>query len=457
MKNIVKLLCVFTVLCLITGPVTALQISFPVDVGDGQQTARSISLKARSLKEYFDRFQMSYSGEAYRFGTYGDRSRAFRPDNTDFQNLFGLRAAKKLENGINLETNIGMRHTTDPIISNRRDLQFTSFYASAGRKDKWLLRVGDLYPNLSRYSFSRFAEGALGKYTQNYDKFNIKYDVVAARTQRARENNTVERYASAVAATFESPNKVRNKPSWNIGYRMSQADDQLNSVDNHGSIADLHIGVQSVVYGANSKSGWTMTGENAWSNGYADRKRDPLVRQGYAWLTNIGWRKSYRAKPFEGIARIRPVAFQFNWELVDPYFQTALGVAASDQKRWSARSGHKWNENLDWTLSHLRLEDNVRNQKLTTTVSRTTTVGVNTNFFKLFDPNNSTWLKLLPESIRNMKMRGEFRYNDRDASDNTVNAKIEDYVYSITYKNWGMSFKNDFSFQITDDDATPTN
>ena len=39
----------------------------------------------------------------------------------------------------------------------------------------------------------------------------------------------------------------------------------------------------------------------------------------------------------------------------------------------------------------------------------------------------------------------------------SVNAKIEDYIYSLTYNNWGTTFVGDYSFQITDDDATPTN
>lgn len=454
-----KLLLVLALATLIAGDALALQISFPIEAGDGKQIAQSVGLKARSLKEYFDRLQISYGLDAYRIGTQGDRTRAFRPDKTYYQNLLGGRAVKTLKNGVELESNLSLRHVTDPIITIRDDVHITSFYGSATKKDRWSIRAGDLYPNLSRYTFSRFSEGLMGSYMNDVGPVRWNLTGVFSQTERAREANTLRRGASAGAATFSSLTMVRNKPKWEIGYRQSHASDKVKSVDNHGAAVDLHVGSQAVIYSTNLPSGWSIDGENSWSSGTPNRKSltDSHVRDGFAWLTNISWLKDFSSKPYEGIQRLRPFAFQANWELVDPYYLSPLGVAAADQQRWTVRTAHRWNENLDWGISHLRLQDNVRNQKNVTSTSRTTSVSVNTSFFKLFDEESSTWIKLLPESFLDMKMRGEFRFNDRDASDATVNSKIEDYVYSVTYNNWGTTFTNDYSFQISDDDATPAN
>jgi len=106
-------------------------------------------------------------------------------------------------------------------------------------------------------------------------------------------------------------------------------------------------------------------------------------------------------------------------------------------------------------MSFLRLEDNVRNQKAVTTPSRTTNLTSNLRPFKLFGDTGS-WTQKLPQSVRDIRARIEFRYNDRDATDGTVNSKTEDYIYQLLYTNWGVNWTGDYQFQITDDDRTPT-
>lgn len=453
-----KIIAALSVVLMIIGPAHSLDISFPVESGSGAAVRQRAESGVRTLKGYFDNFQVTYSGDVYRSSVDGDRSRVFRPDDTYWQNLTGITMAKNLENGTDYDIRMTLRHTTDPVITNRDDIHFTSFIATYRRPDVWEMRAGDLYPNLSRYTFNRFAEGWQGRHFTNIgDGLRLRTEGVIGRTQRARENATLLRAALGGGLTLESKRIVNNRPIWDLGVRHGYAADKLGSVDNHGTLADLHLGVTSVVYNASLPSGWRVEGENAWSVGSSNRKTSPADQNGYAWLTNINWSPPRTSEPYEGMERLRPFAFQFNWELVDPYFLTGLGVAAADQKRWSARTAHRWNRYFDWTLSHLRLEDNVRDQKAVTNISRTSTISLNSTPFRLFNPEFTTWIEKVPESVKNIQARTEFRYNRRDASDASVNAKIEDYNYSLTYQNWNATFRGDYHFQITDDDARPNN
>jgi hypothetical protein len=442
----------FLLLITITsGALRALEITFPVDV------SRTDRGDGRSVKEIFDRFEGTYSGDFYRYGTYGDRSRAFRPDQTFFLNNIGINMAKTMENGLDYDLKMTTRFIDDRAISYRDDPHITSFYSTIGRKDVWRVRAGDLFPNLSRYTFSRFAKGFQGNYDRDIGAIKLRTAGVVARTERAREGSTLRRVARGAAATFESPTRIRNRPRWMIGYRLGSSYDALSSVDNpqvFTGIRDHKIDVHSVEYGAQLPGGWSYRGENAWSRGDTTFfHRSP--RHGYAWNSDLFWTRQNRT-PYAGIRRLLPIAFQLNWEITDPYFVAPLGIAGSDQYRWNTRTAHRWNENLDWNVGFLRLQDNVRNQRedRRTTITHATTLSLNSRPFMLI--GGSPWTNNLPPSIRAIRTKFDLRFSDRSRSDFGINQKVEDYQYSVMYSNWGINFTGDYQFQITDDDVTPT-
>lgn len=446
-------------------PATALQVTFPI--GDSADTtmAKVAVIRPRSLKERFDRFNVGYSGDYYRYGTYGDRSRAFRPDETFFINNLSIHTSERLDNGLDYDGKIVLRSVTDPTLrgglrdddKDRADVHITSFYSTLGRKDVWEVRVGDLFPNLSRYSFNRFGKGAQANYFRTMGPVRVKTTAVAARIERAREGRNLRRIAFGAATTLESLRLIRGRRQWMMGYRYAATSDVMSSVDNPRTgtgtaFADLQQTVHSLEYGAQFKHGWSVEGENAWSDGSIDRRTD-RDRAGYAWRTDVAWLRTATA-PRQGWMRLAPFALQFNWELADPYFRSPVGVSSRDQKRWGGRTAHRFNDNFDWTMSFLRLEDNVRNQLSFTTPSRTTNVTANLRPFRLFgDADN--WTDKLPQSVRDIRARVEFRYNDRDATNGSVNSKTEDYIYQLLYTNWGANFTADYQFQITDDDRSP--
>lgn len=446
-----KLLSAILGLLLLAGSAPALQITFPVETGSGAGE-RSLVLRARSLKERFGRFDVTYSGDFYRFGTYGDRSRAFRPDATYTINNLGIFLASKMENGLDYEVKLSTRSVNDPAVSFRDDLHFTAFYALLGRKDVWNLRGGDLFPNYSRYTINRFVKGVQGNYFRLNGPIKWSLGGVMARSERAREAATLRRVALATALTAESIELVRARPKWRFGYRFASASDQMGSVDSVRALADLQADVHSVVYGGELPGGWSVSAENAWSDGSTNRRllRD---RRGYAWSTDASWLRPSSAKPYAGMARLLPFAAQFNWELVDPYFQAPLGVAAPNLLKWNIRTAHRFNENFDWSANFLRTEDNVRNQGVNTNVTRTTTLTANMRPFLLF--GTPSWTDALDPSIRAIRTKVEFRYNDRDATNGTVNNRLEEYNYTMLYSNYGINFVGDYQFQITDDDAAP--
>ncbi len=430
---------------------SALSVTFPIEMGSGEAEPRQIVMRGRSLKERFDRLELRYGTDIYRFGLYGDRSRAFRPDKTYFTHTFGGLVASRMKNGLDYEIKMNLRTVTDPTLSFRDDLHFTGFYATYGRKNVWNLRGGDLFPNLSRYTLNRFVKGLQGNYTRPLDSVRLNFTGVFARAERAREAATLRRVALGASATAESLKLVRSLPLWTAGYRFASASDQLGSVDNVRALSDLQVDVHSFEYGYRFPGGWSLAGENAWSGGTTNRRllRD---RNGYAWRTDVNWLRA-NPKPYEGILRLMPFALQFSWELNDPYFQSPLGVAAPNQMRWNVRTAHRFSPNADWTLSYLRLEDNVRNQLLLTNATRVTNGVLNMKPFLLF--GSPSWTDRLPESVRNIRSKLEFRFSDRDASNGSVNNKIEDYLYTLQYANWGMNFTGEYQFQITDDDVTP--
>lgn len=434
-------------------PTGALQVTFPIDAASGDTRPRVTTLKPQSLRDYFDRFDMSYLGDVYRYGTYGDRSRAFRPDKLYQNHNFSWFAASHTKDGLDYEIKLSLRSVTDPAVSYRDDLHVTSFYSQIGRKDSWRARAGDIFPNLSRYTFNRFARGIQTEYQHDIGPVRLRSTGILSRVESAREQATLARDAIGAGLSLESPKLDRGKPRWFFGYRYASTSDELGSVDNAKSLADLQVITHGVLYSAQLPRGWSYLGENAWSKGTTDR-RTLVDRGGYAWLADVSWLRQ-STTPRAGLARLAPFAFQFNWELVDPYFLAPVGIASANQLRWSARTAHRFNDNMDWSMSFLRLQDNVRNQATITNISRTSDVFVNMRPFYLFG-SSPTWTDHLPESVKDVRTRLEFRYNDRDATNGSVNAKTEDYLYTVLYKILDINFTGDYQFQITDDDASPT-
>ncbi len=434
-------------------PAVALQVTFPLDATTGDTRPRTSILKPRSLKEYFDRFDMSYYGDYYRYGTYGDRTRAFRPDDLYLTHNLSWLAASRMKNGLDYEIKLSLRTVTDPSVTFRDDVHITSFYSHLGRKDVWRVRTGDIFPNLSRYTFNRFAKGVQGEYQRTMGPSLMRSVGILSRVERSREQNSLRRVAIGAGLSFESLNKERGKPKWFFGYRHSSASDQLGSVDNARTLPDLQVATHGLLYSAQLKHGWSFLGENAWSKGTSDR-RTAMERDGSAWLADLSWLRQGTTQR-AGLARLAPFAFQFNWELVDPYFLAPIGIASPNQLRWSGRTAHRFNDDLDWSMSFLRLEDNVRDQAVVTNVTRNSNIAVNMRPFHLFG-DVTNWTDKLPESIKAIRTKLEFRFNDRDASNNSVNSKIEDYIYTVMYKLFDINFTGDYQFQITDDDAVPT-
>ena len=450
-----RLLACIILLCSISAWANALQITFPVEVGSPDSSPKTIVLKARSLKDLFNRFEIRYGGDFYRYGIYGDRSRAFRPDKTYNTNQLGTLISSRTRKGLDYEIKMTLRTVTDPTLSYRDDLHFTDFYATVSRDKIWNLRAGDLYPSFSRYTLNRFVKGVRAQYFRPFENMRLDLRSVIGRTQRAREMATLRRVAIGTSATLESLELYKNRRKWFAGYRFASASDQLGSVDNALSLADLQIDVHSVEYGYQLPFNWTegdisLGGENAWSRGSTDRKtvRD---RGGYSWKNDLAWVRRSN-KPYAGIARMAPFAVLFNWELNDPYFQAPLGIASQDQMRINLKTAHRFNSDIDWTFGYLRLENNVRNQIATTNTTQISNAAINMRPFMLF--GDKGWTERLPDSVKKIRTKLEFRYSDRDASNGGVNQKIEDYLYSVQYANWGINFSGDYQFQITDDDIS---
>lgn len=416
------------------------------------------------LKAIIDKIDASYGIDWYRTQTTGNTARAFRPSNT-FQ-LHNVTAGFKDRFGaVDADIQTALRWTNDNTITRTRDYKIMSFSAQFDRRDAWFLRFGDIFPNFSPYTFSRSAQsGAHGFY--NIPIWGGQFRITGAAGIANREQEYTggteagqyRRWASGGSLGWDGdgPGPLGKLQ---VSLQASSAHDDGSSITSRRTsggtpIPLMDIDVYSFRYAVQLPAGFSWRGEDAYSDGNRDRTRSPsLQRYGTAHNTVLDWSRPSSWGAARSLGRLLPIRFRADYEWVDPDFLTELGSAAVDQLRWGANSDFRWNENLDWTVSHLRNEDNVRERLTTSTapiinINRISSLRMNVRPFALLG------LQSLPEHIRALRYTAEFRYNDRDATNNSANQKIEDYIQSLDYRVAGMNWGADYKWQLRDDDIT---
>lgn len=440
------------------------------------------------LHRIYDKLDVLYGVDIYRVTTRGNTSRAFRPAQT-FQ-LHNLSLGYRDRYGdIDVDVQSALRWTDDITITHSRDAKIQSFHAGLERRDVWSLRVGDIFPNLSNYTFNRSAQnGTNGWYRWPALGGNLRLTGAVGITNREQEftggtePGQYRRYASGGALDWEGdgPGPFGKMVA---GFRVSDAHDELSSITSRNGrggtpIPRLDIVDYSFKYDVALPAGISWRGEDALSDGNRDRTKSPsLHRIGTAHNSALDWRRPSDWGEPRSALRLLPIGLRGDFEWVDPDFLTELGSAAVDQMRWDVNSDFRWSDALDWTASYLRNEDNVRNRIKTgtvpvTNISQNTTFRMNSRPFGLFletgaptpaeptlmpgDPL-SRWFPWNPNHLRDFRYTYEFRYNDRGATNNTVNTKIEDYDNAVNYRNWGIDWRGGYKYQLTDDDVRSSN
>lgn len=439
---------------------------FAPEVGPGPETSR-LDSALRHIAAALDKVDFAYGIDWYRTKTDGNRARSFKPDNV-FQ-LHNVSAGYREKFGeVNVDLQTSLRWTNDFTISRSDDYKIQSIYGNFERPEKWGLRLGDIFPNFSPYTFSRSARyGSHGWYRHPLWGGHIKAVGAIGITNRDQEAGVTEagqyrRWAGGSSLDWdgEGPGFLGRTVA---GFRFSSARDDASSIVSRYSasgtpIPKLDIDVYSFKYDAELPWGLTWKGEDAYSNGVRDMAAsNPLHRYGTAHNTTLDWRRPSAWSAPVSFARILPVSVRADYEWVDPDFLTELGSASVDQQRWGVNTDHKWSDALDWTASYIRNEDNVKKRIKTgnapvINISQTATFRTN---IRLFELASGLWNS--PEHLRSLRYGFEFRHGDQDASNGSSNRKTEDYSHTVDYRNWGINWNADYKIQLTDDDITAAN
>ncbi len=417
---------------------------------------------AERLKAVLEKIDAMYGIDWYRTRTSGNLARAFRPSST-FQLHNATIGYKDRYGEVDADIQTALRWTNDNSITRTRDYKMMSFAAQFDRKDAWRLRFGDIFPNFSPYTFSRSARtGVHGYYNLPLWSGQFRVTGAAGVTNREQEftggseAGQYRRWASGGSLAWEGADGPGPLGKLQVSLQAASSHDDGSSIRSRRSsggtlIPRLDVDVYSFRYEAGLPAGFTWRGENAYSDGNRDRTRPVLQRYGTAHNTALDWfRPSAWGAP-AGLRRLLPVRFRADYEWVDPDFLTDLGSASVDQLRWGTSSDFRWNENLDWTVSHLRNEDNVTERATTSVepiinINRTSSIRMNMRPLALLG------LSSLPENLRQLRYTTEFRYNNRDASNNSANQKIEDYSHSLDHRIAGINLGADYKWQLRDDD-----
>lgn len=430
-------------------------------------TPRLDSALAR-ITRILDKVDFMYGIDWYRTNTEGNKTRSFKPSNV-FQ-LHSVSAGYREKFGdVAFDFQSSLRWTNDFTITRSRDYKIQSIYGNFERAEKWALRVGDIFPNFSPYTFTRSARyGAHGWYKYPMLGGNLKLAGALGVTNRDQEftggteAGQYRRWASGTSLDWEGDDGPGPIEKLTAGFRFSNARDDGSSITSRtGSggtpIAKMDIDVASFRYEAGLPWGISWRGENAYSNGTRDMAAaNPLHRYGTAHNTALDWRRPSAWGTPGTIARVLPASIRADYEWVDPDFLTELGSAAVDQMRWGVNTDHRWSDALDWTTSFIHNENNVKRRiqagNVVINTSRTASFRMNMRPFEL-----SSGLFTVPDHLRTIRYGFEFRRGEQSASNATSNSKNEDYNHSIDYKNWGINWNGDYKVQLRDDDIAATN
>jgi hypothetical protein len=437
------------------------------DVSPRLAASRLDSALARAAA-FLEKVDFMYGIDWYRTRTSGNKTRSFKPDNV-FQLHNTSLGYKDRFGEVAFDFQTALRWTNDFTITRSNDYKIQSIYGNFERAEKWGLRFGDIFPNFSPYTFTRSANsGSHGWYQHPIWGGAAKLSGAIGMTNREQEftggseAGQYRRWASGASLDWTG-DAIGFLGKTTAGFRFSNARDDGSSITSRlGSggtpIAKMDIDVYSFKYEAALPMGVTWRGENAYSNGVRDMAAaNPLHRYGHAHNSALDWRRPSEWGEPVRLGRVLPVSLRADYEWVDPDFLTELGSAAVDQLRWGLNSDHRWSDALDWTLSFIHNEDNVKDRPKTgtlsvTNISKTATFRTNMRPFEL-----SRGLWNAPEHLRNLRYGFEFRRGARDASNATVNQKNEDYTHTIDYKNWGVNWNADYKLQLTDDDVNAAN
>lgn len=436
--------------------------------------------RSRALRSYFSdstlerltqalhALDVTYGVDWYRTRVSGNTTRAFRPQQT-FQLHNATTGYKDRFGSVDADIQAALRWTDDITITRSRDYKLMSFSAQFDRANTWRLRFGDVFPNLSPYTYSRSARtGAHGWYAREVLGGTLKLTAVTGVTNREQEYTgrteagQYRRLASGGAIDWEGPGfgPLRRLKT---GLRASSAHDDGSSISSRRTsggafIPRLDIDVYSFQYEAELPAGLTWRGENAYSDGNRDLTRgEVLQRTGTAHNTALDWSRPAAWGRPSAFARLLPIRMRADYEWVDPDFLTELGSASVDQMRWGTGADFRWNDNFDWAITHMRNQDNVRDRVTTsvvpiTNVNRVSSLRMNSRPFAILASGLGGVFGRIPEHVRNIRYTSEFRYNNRDATNNSANQKIEDYSHSLDYQVLGVSLGADYKYQLTDDD-----
>ncbi|RMH58756.1 MAG: hypothetical protein D6679_03850 [Candidatus Hydrogenedentota bacterium] len=421
---------------------------------------------AAGFRRVYDRLYLNYAVDVYRTGTYGNQSRSFTPPKTFQQHYINVGYTDRF-NDISIDARSTLRWTDDVTLTRSRDFKIQSIYAQAEKRNRWGLRFGDVFPNLSPYVYNRSAQyGSHLWYRRPGFGGELKLIGTAGITRREQEfiggtePGQYRRYAYGAGIEWEGkgPGPFKKVKAGLVG---SLAMDDRSSLNIHsntsGPIPELRIGVSSFKYEAALPFGLTWRGEDAYSEGDRDRTQGgALSRTGWAHRSALDWRLPFVLEKKRRIAtRLLPVALRADYEWVDPDFLTELGSAAVDQQRWGGGADFRWSNALTWNLSYFFNNDNVLHRITSGAAlvnsNQVTTARMSAKPFAL------TGSTTLPLNLQNLQYGFEFRHNKQAASNGISNRKIEDYNHSLSYRNWGFAFGGDYKYQLTDDDVSATN
>lgn len=441
------------------------------DRGDrpaGEKSELNIALE-NGVRRIYDNLDLTYGIDWYRTGNYGDKSRSFKPDETFQMHNTTIGYDDKFGD-VAMDIRSSLRWTDDITISRSKDFKIQSLYGNFEKQNKWALRFGDIFPNLSQYTYSRSARyGTHGWYKWSGLGGELKLAGALGVTNREQEfigatqSPQYRRWASGGSLDWEGEGwKWLGKTT--AGFRVSVARDDGATITSrrgpsNAKIPDLHIANYSFKYEAALPAGFGVQGENAYSNGNRDRSDESSKdRYGTAHRTAFNWRRPSAWGEPAKMARFLPISGRADYEWVSPNFLTDLGSAAVDQLKWGGGLDFRWNDSLDWSASYLLNHDNVRKRITSVTVpapnvniNQTTSLKLNLKPFAMLLPTAA------PEFLKELKYGFEFRFNDRDATNLSANSKIEDYNHSLDYRFMGLIWSSDYKFQLTDDDIAAMN
>lgn len=397
------------------------------------------------LGDYIRNTRFTYGLRVATYDVDGATGRSFRPEGGVYENDLSAQNRYGFADGRFFEWKADLRQLDDRQVTTRRDVQLVGLNAGYGRAGRYEARFGDVFANLSRYSFTRSFEGLSAFWAIPRGRMpDFRLLLASGRVQRGIDNRQFTRYANGLRGAWSGialPGSLV-KPI-TIGLNASAVHDDRASA-NVPNLAVLDGRVYSVDWTIPlALADFVLDGEAAKT--YVNPNfLSPTSRE----RVGTAVRGSLRGTP-------RGWNVAANIERVDPDAQSPLGSVAPDQFRWDASLSGRPVADVQLGLQFLRSENNVTRRLASTSMTHTFGSNLSSPILKRF--LDARWDSSPAGALRNAVFTAGYRVSDRLTSNRTFDNSFEDGNFGVSTQWSGWRASANRSYQITIDRLARSN